>query len=94
MGAGAGAGILFGLLLFFFPTIALFLVAIIIGLVLGVLVYDVALIYTGWPYAYFICVGVGAIILPLIAICIKKVPTPTVAFVLCSNFFFCSRSSL
>jgi hypothetical protein len=73
MGAGAGAGILIGLLLFFFPTIALFIVAIIIGIFLGILIYDVALIYTGWPYAYFVCVGVGAIILPLIAICIKKV---------------------
>jgi ABC-type enterobactin transport system permease subunit len=73
LGAGAGAGILIGLFLFFFPSVALFVVAIIIGIFLGILVYDVALIYTGWPYAYFVCVGVGAIVLPLIAICIKKV---------------------
>jgi hypothetical protein len=93
MGAGAGAGILIGLLLFFFPTIALFIVAIIIGIFLGILIYDVALIYTGWPYAYFVCVGVGAIVLPLIAICIKKVPSFVARSRVLISFFF-SRSSL
>ncbi len=73
MGAGCGAGILIGLLLFFFPTISLFIVAIIVGAVLGIIIYDIAVIYTGWQYAYFVCVGVGAIVVPLIAICIKKV---------------------
>ena len=72
MGSGLGAGLLIGLFLFFFPSVALFIVAVAVGVVLGILIYDVALIHTGWQYAYFVAVGVGAIVLPLIAICIKK----------------------
>jgi hypothetical protein len=72
LGCGAAAGIIFGLILFFFPTIALFIVSLIIGFCLGILIYNIALQWTGWSYAYFVSVGVCGLLLPVIAICIKK----------------------
>lgn len=71
-GSAAAAGFLIGIILFLFPTLALFMVSIVVGFCLGVVLYDIALVYTGWPYAFFISIGICGLLMPLIAICIKK----------------------
>lgn len=72
LGAGIGAGIVIGLILFFFPLIALVAISIFIGLALGVLIYNIALVHTGWQYAYYISVGVSAVVVLILALILKK----------------------
>lgn len=72
LGAGIGAGLLVGIFLFFFPVVSLVVISLFIGCALGVLLYNVAFIHTGWVYAYYISVGVSALVVMILALIIKK----------------------
>jgi hypothetical protein len=72
LGSGLGAGLLVGLILFFFPLIALVIISIFIGMALGVLLYNIAFVYTGWIYSYYISVGVSALVVLILALLLKK----------------------
>ncbi len=72
LGSGLGLGVLLFLLLFFVPILALIVLSIFVGVVFGIILYEIALVYTNWPPAYYVSMAVSAVLFLILGLCIKK----------------------
>jgi len=72
IGVGIAVGLLLGIIMFCSPIVGVLLMGATIGVLIGSLVYSIAIARTGFVYAYFICIVGGGLIGALIAICVKK----------------------
>jgi hypothetical protein len=72
LGSGLGLGALLFLLLFFVPILALVVLSLFVGVVFGIILYEIALVYTNWPPAYYVSMSVCAVLFLILGLCIKK----------------------
>jgi hypothetical protein len=72
MGSGIGLGVLLFLLLFFVPVIGLIGLSILCGVVFGIILYEIALVYTNWSPAYYVSMCVSALLFLILGLIIKK----------------------
>ncbi len=72
MGSGLGLGVLLFLLLFFVPIIGLIGLSILCGVVFGIILYEIALVYTNWSPAYYVSMCCCALLFLILGLIIKK----------------------
>ncbi len=72
MGSGLGLGVMLFLLLFFVPILALIVLSAFVGVVFGIILYEIALVYTNWPPAYYVSMAVSAVLFLILGLIIKK----------------------
>ena len=72
LGSGIGLGIALGLIMFFFPIVALVVLSAFVGVVFGIILYEIALMYIGWPPVYYISMAVGGVLFLILGLIIKK----------------------
>ena len=72
LGAGIGMGLVLGILLFLFPVLSLIVLSLFCGLVAGLLLYDVALVYIHWKYIYYVTLVIFAFVFLILGLCIKR----------------------
>ena len=72
LGSGLGLGVVLFLLLFFVPILALIVLSAFVGVVFGIILYEIALVYTNWTPAYYVSMAVCAVLFLILGLCIKK----------------------
>ncbi len=72
LGSGLGLGALLFVLLFLIQKLDVVVASIVTGAVGGIVLYNVALVYAGWPLLYYICMFAVAGAFVVLGLCFKE----------------------